>query len=181
MCVANIIFGQERLTEQFLSMHFILWQRYTLYKTMLVSERALHFQCALSVRAFSLCTWRCWEAVSCAWQEQLEWSDLTRSSEILSKKWHWHWDHHHKFTVAHPQHKPMLLSNQYNLDLKPSSFIWHKGIHALQQPSFWLDYWNKTPSLSSDRIPCFPPTRFSAIYACRFIYTCAWIAKCAQR
>ena len=52
--------------------------------------------------------------------------------ETLSKKWHKHWDHHHKFTVAHRLHKPMLLSNQYNLDLKPPSLIWRKGIHALQ-------------------------------------------------
>jgi len=26
----------------------------------------------------------------------------------------------------------MSLSNQYNLDLKPPSFIWRQGIHALQ-------------------------------------------------
>jgi len=26
----------------------------------------------------------------------------------------------------------MLLSNQYNLDLKLPSFIWRQGIHALQ-------------------------------------------------
>jgi len=37
-----------------------------------------------------------------------------------------------KFTVAHCLHKPMLLSNQYNLDLKLPSFIWRQGIHALQ-------------------------------------------------
>jgi len=43
-------------------------------------QQSLCFQHALSVRAFSLCTWRRWEAVSCAWWEQLEWSDFTRSS-----------------------------------------------------------------------------------------------------
>jgi len=42
--------------------------------------------------------------------------------ETLSKKWQ-HRDHHHKFTAAHRLHKPMLLSNQYNLKLKPPSFI----------------------------------------------------------
>jgi len=26
----------------------------------------------------------------------------------------------------------MLLPNHYNLDLKPPSFIWRQGIHALQ-------------------------------------------------
>jgi len=52
--------------------------------------------------------------------------------EILGKTWHQHWDHHHKFTAAHRLHKPMLLSNLYNLDLKPPSFAWCKGIHALQ-------------------------------------------------
>ena len=43
--------------------------------------------------------------------------------ETLSTKWHQHWDHHHKFTAAHHLHKPMLSSNQYNLDLKPPGFI----------------------------------------------------------
>ena len=48
--------------------------------SLLISKWALRFQRALSVRAFSLCAWRRWEAVSCAWWEQLQWSDLTRSS-----------------------------------------------------------------------------------------------------
>ena len=33
-----------------------------------------------------------------------------------------------------------LWSKQYNLDLRPPCFIWRQGIHALQQPSFCLDY-----------------------------------------
>ena len=74
-----------------------------------------------------------------------------------------------------------VIINQYNLDMKPPSFIWCKGIHALQWPSFCLDYWNRTSSFSSDRITCFPLTRFSTIYACIFSYICAWIAKCVQR
>jgi len=48
-------------------------------------------------------------------------------------------------------------------------------IHALQQPRFCLDYWNRTPNFFSNRIPCFPPSRFSAIYACRDSYLCAEI------
>ena len=78
-----------------------LWQRYSLYKTILVSKRAFRFQHTLSMRAFSLCTWRRWEAVSCVWWEQLEWSDLkpllrwlhhccqpvfTKESQTLSQK-----------------------------------------------------------------------------------------------
>ena len=47
MCVANVIFGQEHLTEQFLSMHF-LWQRYSLYKTVLISK----VNTMLSTRSF---------------------------------------------------------------------------------------------------------------------------------
>ena len=110
-----------------------LWQRYSLHKTVLISNRALHFHCALSVRAFfSLCTWRCWERWAApgedSWNGQID----EILFETLSKKWYEHWDHHHKFTVAHRLRQPMLLSGQYDLDLKPPSFIWRQGIHALQ-------------------------------------------------
>jgi len=65
MCVANVILGQERVTEQFLSMRFfydsvilqtVLVSKHSLYKTVLVSKQALRFQRTLYVRAFSLCT-----------------------------------------------------------------------------------------------------------------------------
>jgi len=71
MCVVDVIFGQEGLAEQwnYKYMRFealLLWQRFSLYNTVLASKRALRFQCTVSVRAFSFCTWRRSEAVSCA-------------------------------------------------------------------------------------------------------------------
>ena len=157
-----------------------LWQRYFLYKTVLVSRAST----SLSTRSF--CERILFMHLKALRGDELR---LVRTVgmvrldeilfEILSKKWHEHWDHHHKLTVAHRLHKPMLLSNQYNLDLKPPSFISHQGIHALQQPSFCLDYWDSTSSFSSERITYFPPTRFSVIYACRFSYLCTDIVKCA--
>jgi len=55
-----------------LSLQFSL----SLYKTVLVSKRALRFQRALSVRTFSLCTWRRWEAVSGAWSQSTRFSAI---------------------------------------------------------------------------------------------------------
>ena len=82
MCVANVIFGQERLTEQFLSMHFFMTALFSLRNGARLQARTL-----LSTRSF-----------------------------------------YESILFVHP----MLLSNQYNLDLKPPSFIWRQGIHALQ-------------------------------------------------
>ena len=39
-----------------------------------------------------------------------------------------------------------VIIKTVNLDLKPPGFIWRQGIHALQQPRFCLDYWNRAPS-----------------------------------
>jgi len=39
----------------------------------------------------------------------------------------------------------------------------------------------RTFSYLCAEIPCFPPTRFSTMYACRFSYTCAEIAISTQR
>jgi len=36
-----------------------LWERFSLYNTVLISEQGYRFQRTLSVRAFSLCAWRC--------------------------------------------------------------------------------------------------------------------------
>jgi len=46
-----------------------LQERFSLYNTVLVSQCGYRFQRILSVRAFSLCSWRRWEAVSGAWWE----------------------------------------------------------------------------------------------------------------
>jgi len=56
MCVADVTFGQEGLTEQYLSMGFFYDSIFLFDNTMLVSKRALRFQRALSVTAFSSCT-----------------------------------------------------------------------------------------------------------------------------
>jgi len=51
-CVADVIFGQWGLTEQFIRCDFSM-TAFSLYNTVLVSKWALRFQRALSVRAFS--------------------------------------------------------------------------------------------------------------------------------
>jgi len=61
MCVATVIFGQERLTEQFLSMRFF-YDSVILFTKRCSSPREHFAFNALSVRAFSLRTWRHWAA-----------------------------------------------------------------------------------------------------------------------
>ena len=129
MCVANIIFGQERLTEQFLSMHFF-------YDSVILFTK----RCSSPSEHFAFSALFLWEHSLCAPEgAERQWAAPGENSlngqideilfETLSNQ---HWDHHHKFTVAHRLCQPMLLSDQYDLDLKPPSFIWCKGIHALQ-------------------------------------------------
>jgi len=84
VCVFDVTFGQEVLTEQFLSMRYF-WQLYSHFNAMLVSKRALRFQRACSVRAFSFCIWKRSKVVSCAWWEKLEWLDGTFDQNLFSK------------------------------------------------------------------------------------------------
>jgi len=48
MCVANIIFGQERLTEQFLSMHFF-------YDSVILFTKRCSFQVSTLLSTCSFC------------------------------------------------------------------------------------------------------------------------------
>jgi len=88
MCVANVIFGQERLTEQFLSMH-CFYDSVILF-TKRCSSPSEHFAFnALFLWEISLCTpegaERQWAAPGeNSWNGQT-WRDLF---ETLSKKWH---------------------------------------------------------------------------------------------
>jgi len=75
MCVANVIFEQERLTTQFLSMCFF-------YDSVILFTK----RCSSPSEHFTFNALILWEHSLCApegaerrW-EQLEWSDLTRSS-----------------------------------------------------------------------------------------------------
>jgi len=80
MCVANVIFGQERLTKQFYSMLFF-YDSVILF-TKQCSSPSKHFAFnSLFLWEHSLCAPEGAEkVVSCTWWEQLEWSDLTRTS-----------------------------------------------------------------------------------------------------
>ena len=87
-----------------------------------------------SMRVFSLCTWRCCAAVSCAWWEQLERSDLMRFS---LKLWAKNGTSPETTTttsllqsIVYTNQDTILLSKQYNLDMKPHCIIWRQGIHA---------------------------------------------------
>ena len=122
------------------------------------------FHRALSVRAFSFCTWRHSEVVSCAWWEQLEWSDLTVDENLFSK-------FHQKMSLALRQPSQVILYSfvYTNECYKQNSIIYswnHLALYEARKFMPWsrfcLDYWNRTPSFPSDRIPCFLSTLISA-------------------
>jgi len=102
MCVAGVIFEQERRTEQFFSMRFFHGSVFLF--TIQCSSPSEHF----AFNAFFL-----WEHALYAPEggelHLVRTVGMVRLGEILfetlSKKWHWPWDHHNKFTVVHRLHQ----------------------------------------------------------------------------
>ena len=88
MCVANVIVGQERLTEQFLSMHFF-------YDSVILFTNGARLQASTSLSSRSFC-----ESILFVHLKVLRGGELRLVTtvgmvrldkillEILSKKWH---------------------------------------------------------------------------------------------
>ena len=134
MCVVDVIFGQECLTEQFISMRFFYDSIFLL--TIQCSSPSEHFAFnALFLWEHSLCAPESAERRLAAPGEN-SWNGRTLQDPL------WNFEQKMALTLrptsqvycspSSSQTNIIIKTVLYNIDLKPPSFIWRQGIHALQ-------------------------------------------------